>query len=108
MSGCTYLRIGVESANEYVSTNIIRKRLDINKVVEVASNCKSLGIDLEAFYIIGFPGETLQQMEETVDFAIQQEKQNGLFPYDLFTATPLIGTELYNISKSFLLVMVWL
>ena len=96
-SGCTYLRIGVESANEHVSKNIVRKHLDLNTVVNVSKLCRGVGIDLEAFYMIGLPGETVPQMMETVDFAIQQERDLGLAPYDLFTATPLIGTELYKI-----------
>ena len=98
-SGCTYLRIGVESANEEVSTKIIRKRLDLNKVVAVAKLCRKLRIDLEAFYIIGFPGEKVPQMEETIAFAIRMERKQGLYPYDMFTATPLIGTDLYRLCQ---------
>jgi radical SAM superfamily enzyme YgiQ (UPF0313 family) len=96
-SGCTYIRIGVESANEYVSKRIVRKHLDLNTVVNVSKLCRKIGIDLEAFYLIGLPGETVPQMKETIDFAIRQERNLGLAPYDLFTATPLIGTEMYKI-----------
>jgi len=99
MSGCTYLRIGVESANMEVSKKIIRKNLKIDKVIEVAKLCNESGIDLEAFYIIGFPGEKINQMKETIDFAIKQERLYGLYPYDMFTATPLIGTDLYKICQ---------
>ena len=99
MCGCTYLRIGVESANKEVSTKIIRKHLEISKATDIARLCKRIGIDLEAFYIIGFPGEKISQMKETIDFAITQERRYGLYPYDLFTATPLIGTDLYKICQ---------
>src|SRR5208283_1003875 len=98
-SGCTYLRIGVESANEQVSREIVRKRLDLDKVVEIAKVCDRVGIDLEAFYIIGFPGEKIKQMKETINFAVRQERKYGLYPYDMFTATPLIGTDLYRICQ---------
>lgn len=96
-SGCTYLRIGVESANDDVRKKIVRKHLDLNTVVDVAKLCRKTGIDLEAFYIIGLPGETVSQMNDTIDFAIQQERCQGLTPSGLFTATPLIGTDLYKI-----------
>jgi radical SAM superfamily enzyme YgiQ (UPF0313 family) len=96
-SGCTYLRIGVESANRHVSKNIIKKQLQIEKVIEISRLCNLIGIDIEAFYIIGFPGEKISQMKETIDFAVTQERLSGLYPYDMFTATPLIGTDLYNI-----------
>ena len=59
--------------------------------------CREIGIDIEAFYIIGLPGETIAQMNETINFAIQQERKNGLTPYGMFTATPLIGTDLYKL-----------
>ena len=98
LSGCTYLRIGVESANEYVSKEIIKKHLDLAKVIEVAKLAKKIGIDMEAFYIIGFPGEKIYQMRETIDFSIRQELKYGLYPYSMFTATPLLGTQLYNIA----------
>jgi len=96
-SGCTYLRIGVESANAEVSKKIVRKSLDLGKVVEIARLCRKTGIDIEAFYIIGFPGETVAQMKETISFAVRQERRHGIAPYNLFTATPLIGTDLYKI-----------
>jgi radical SAM superfamily enzyme YgiQ (UPF0313 family) len=95
-SGCTYLRIGVESANETVSKEIVRKHLDLKTVVDVAKRCQKTGIDLEAFYMIGLPGETTSQMNETIDFAILHERSLGLTPYGMFTATPLIGTDLYK------------
>jgi radical SAM superfamily enzyme YgiQ (UPF0313 family) len=97
ISGCTYLRIGVESANREVSEKIVRKHLDIDKVKEIAKLCNKIGIDVEAFYIIGFPGEKISQMKETIDFAVRQERLYGLYPYDMFTATPLIGTDLHKI-----------
>ncbi len=96
-SGCTYLRIGVESANAEVSKKIVRKRLDLNTVVDVAKLCRKTCIDLEAFYMIGLPGETVSQMNDTIDFAVKQERRHGLTPYGMFTATPLIGTDLYKI-----------
>ena len=98
-SGCTYLRLGVESGNEQVGRLIVRKALDLIKVVEISRLCRTIGIDLEAFYIIGFPGETVAQMKDTIDFAVSMERKHGLLPFDMFTAIPLVGTELYRISK---------
>lgn len=95
-TGCTCLRIAVESGNPRVLREIIDKKLDIEKVIKVAEISKRIGLYLEAFYIIGFPGETLSEMEETIEFACTLEKRYGTKPH-LFTATPLIGTRLYDI-----------
>lgn len=95
-SGCTYLRIGIESGNEYVRNNVIKKHLDIDAVIRVARACQKIGIDLEAFYIIGFPGETLEDMKMTIELASRLEKEYCVSPL-LHIATPLYGTELYKI-----------
>jgi radical SAM superfamily enzyme YgiQ (UPF0313 family) len=99
VSGCAYLRIGVESADEYVSKEIIKKRLDQKSIINTAKACLKVGVDLEGFYIIGFPGETISQMKKTIDFALNGACRYGMYPYDIFTATPLIGSELYKICQ---------
>ncbi|MFH1454657.1 MAG: radical SAM protein [Armatimonadota bacterium] len=103
-TGCSYLRIGIESADEYVCNKIIRKKLNFDKIIEFIKNCQDTGIDLEAFYIIGFPGENIEQMKKTIDFAIQLQEEFNVFPYDVFTATPLPGTDLYKtcLNKGYL------
>jgi radical SAM superfamily enzyme YgiQ (UPF0313 family) len=45
--------------------------------------------------VIGFPGETIEQMRRTVDFALDLERRYETHPY-LLTATPLPGTRLYE------------
>lgn len=95
-AGCIDISIGVESANDRVLNEIIKKNLSLEKVVEIASICQSLELQLNAFYIIGFPGETIKEMEETIDFALNLYERYQVTPY-LFFATPLYGTELYHI-----------
>lgn len=95
-SGCTYLRIGIESGSDAVRNNIIKKKLNINDVNRIAATCKKIGIDLEAFYIIGFPGETINDMETTINLACRLEKEFGVMPL-MHIATPLYGTDLYNL-----------
>lgn len=95
-SGCTYLRIGIESGVQETLDKIIQKKLDLKKVIEIARICKNINIDLEAFYIIGFPGEKISDMEKTINFAVKMEKKFFVFPH-LFTATPLLGTRLYEV-----------
>lgn len=94
-SGCVYLCVGVESGDRYVLDHIIGKRLDLHKVKLFALLCRKAGIDLAAFFVIGFPGETIEQMRRTVDFALDLERRHGAHPY-LLTATPLPGTRLYD------------
>lgn len=95
-TGCTYAIVGVESGDQSVLDNIIRKQpLQLETVVTVFQLAKELGLDLHAFYIIGFPGETKKQIERTLDFAIRALKEYGVIPHlSLARADP--GTTLYD------------
>jgi magnesium-protoporphyrin IX monomethyl ester (oxidative) cyclase len=89
-SGCQSVFFGVESGDPEILNNIICKSLDLNRVVEVAKNCK---------HIIGFPGEKKENMQRTVDFALglKQDYDVGMH---LFIATPSYGTRLYEECKA--------
>jgi anaerobic magnesium-protoporphyrin IX monomethyl ester cyclase len=93
-AGCAELAFGVESGNQYVLDNIIRKKLDLKTVERSAGLCKRAGIDLKAFFIVGVPGETRQTMKETLDFAIRLMKKYNVTP--LFSRLlPMFGTEIH-------------
>ncbi len=93
-AGCVELAFGVESGNQHVLDNIIRKKLDLKTVEHSAGLCKQAGIDLKAFFIVGLPGETRQTMKETLDFAIQLMKKYNVTP--LFSRLlPMFGTDIH-------------
>jgi len=95
-SGCSHLVLAVESGNQRVSDEVIHKRLDLEYAIEIAKYCKQLKIPTNAFYVIGFPGEKINEMEDTVNFALKLYRKYEIRPY-LMVATPLYGTELYDI-----------
>ena len=92
------LRIAFESGVQEILDNIIKKDLDLNKAIQVCKYCYELGIPLSACYIIGFPGETKEDIKKTLDFAYNLMKDYKTFPI-LNVAVPLIGTPLYNTAK---------
>ena len=94
-SGCTDLTIGVESGSERVLKDVIKKKLDLNKVIRSAKLCKEVEIPLQAFFIIGMPGETLKEIQITLDFAYMLTKKYRCYP-SLGVFTPLIGTPMYD------------
>jgi len=94
-SGCQSVFFGVESGDQQILDKVIDKSLKLKDVVKAAKACKEIGLKTGAFYIIGFPGETKENMLRTVDFALWLEKEYGVGIH-MFVATPSIGTRLYE------------
>lgn len=92
-SGCLFLKIGIESGDQYVVNKIVKKHLDLKKVIEVARLCKKSGVTLEAFFIIGFPGETKKEITNTVNFSLMLFRKFNVVSA-IGPAKPLMGTEL--------------
>ena len=98
-SGCKSVFVGVESGDQQILDKIICKSLDLNRVVEFAKNAKEIGLKTGAFYIIGFPGETKENMQHTVNFALGLKRDYDVGMH-LFMATPSYGTRLYEDCKA--------
>ncbi len=96
LAGCRGLSIGIESGSQSVLNRLIKKDTSLTKIIEVVEHCNKLKIKLLAFYIIGFPGETKENIKETIDLALSLLSQFNVNPALLF-AVPLYGTQLYNI-----------
>ncbi|MCW4028336.1 MAG: B12-binding domain-containing radical SAM protein [Candidatus Bathyarchaeota archaeon] len=98
-SGCKSVFVGVESGDQQILDNVVCKSLDLNRVVEFAKNAKEIGLKTGAFYIIGFPGETKENMQRTIDFALDLKRKYDVGMH-LFAATPSYGTRLYDECKA--------
>ena len=97
-SGAKSIFVGVESGDQQILDNIICKNLDLKRVVQFAKDAKEIGLKTGAFYIIGFPGETKENMQRTVDFALELKRDYDVGMH-LFMATPSYGTRLYEDCK---------
>ena len=60
--------------------------------------CKKIGLKTGAFYVIGFPGETKENMMKTVEFALMLKRKYDVGIHLLF-ATPSYSTRLYEECK---------
>ncbi|MBN1850747.1 MAG: radical SAM protein [Deltaproteobacteria bacterium] len=81
-----------ESGNQSVLTNLYGKKLTLAHSRNVAKWAKSLDIELVGAFVIGYPGETREQLFQTVDLAEELDPDYVIFSI----ATPLIGTKLYK------------
>jgi len=91
-SGCFSLTLAIESGNQEVMDNLIKKPLKLEKVIEVNRIMRRLRLVRGAYFIIGLPGETRAQIQDTVNFAHSLK----LEAYAIFIYNPLPGSELYQ------------
>jgi len=91
-SGCFEVILAFESGDQDVLDHIIHKPEDLSKADRVVKLLRDYQIDIHAFFIIGFPGETREQIKNTFRFARRLKID---MPY-FFLFNPLPGSELYD------------
>ena len=94
-SGCRHLQFGIESGSPRI-IEMINKRIDIDSVRTVNMKLASYPIDLRYNFIIGFPGESIEDMQMTFSFisTLQEENANTEPPL-VSVYAPYPGTRLY-------------
>jgi len=95
-SGCQYLTVAIESTSQRVLDKVVKKRLDLSKVSAFMSYCRDEKLRLNAFYVIGLPGETWEEIKGTVYTSLRYYLKYGVWP-TVSIAMPLPGTELHEI-----------
>lgn len=97
--GCQELFIGVESGSPKILKSI-NKTWDINKILDNLSRVMQAGISLKCYFIYGFPGETVDDMVQTLDLAKALEnlaaKHKVGFRTSVFQYRPYHGTQIYH------------
>ena len=91
-SGCYRLCLAIESGDQDVLYKIINKPLDLNKAKNLISFAYKNGFETDAFFVIGFPGETKKQIKKTFSFGRSLQVSN----VNYYIATPYPGTKLYE------------
>jgi anaerobic magnesium-protoporphyrin IX monomethyl ester cyclase len=93
-SGCQRIMVAPESGVQRVVDQIIKKNQDLKKVEAAIVNARKVGIKVSCFFIIGFIGETKEDIQATIEYA-HLLRQLGADRFYFSYATPLVGTELY-------------
>ena len=77
-SGCYRLTFGIESGN--IETKIfIGKTFKLDEVKELIKYANRIGLWTVSTYIIGFPYETLDSIEDTIRYAIDSDTDYAIF-----------------------------
>jgi len=90
-SGCFRVWIGAESGSQKI-IDAMDRRVDINKVKDMLIQTKKAGIQTGTFIMVGYPGETLEDIRTTAKYL-----EDSLPDYFTITKSyPIKGTKLYE------------
>lgn len=89
-SGMSTLYCGVESGSQRV-LDLMGKGITLKQAENAFKIAKNVGIDVVGSFILGYPGETVEEMNQTIDFSIKLDPD--YCQYSILTPFP--GTPIY-------------
>ena len=88
-AGTLRVSYAIESASPRIQKRV-KKHLKIEKVHRLIEETDRMGILVHGFFMLGFPGETHEEVLSTVDFAVRSKLHSAAF----FLVTPFEGSPL--------------
>lgn len=103
-AGCREISFGIESGNERVRS-IIRKPFKDEEVFRAFRLCRKIGIETTAFFMLGLPTETKDELYQTIGFSIKIDADYIL----VHLTTPFPGSDLFamGIDQRVISVDIW-
>lgn len=95
-SGVHELVLPIESGSARVLKELMKKPLRLDLVTEVAKNCREAGIYTDCNIILGMPGETMEDINDSREFL----KTVYADWFRIFVATPIPGSEMYETCEA--------
>ena len=77
-AGCVRVGFGIESGNAEI-LKAAQKGTSIDQIRNAIAAAKDVGLEVEAFYILGFPGETLRTALDTIRLAARLNTTTAAF-----------------------------
>ena len=93
-AGCRELCVGFESADQDV-LNSMKKGIRLNRMFQFMKDARTAGILIHGCFMLGFPGETRESCERTIDLAVRLNPDTAQF----YPVMVYPGTEAYEEYK---------
>ena len=90
-NGCQYISYGVESGNDQILANM-NKMIEKSEIKSAIELTKKANIDVYTFFLIGYPGENTQTIEDTFKLVHEINPTGASFAIVI----PLPGTTMWN------------
>jgi anaerobic magnesium-protoporphyrin IX monomethyl ester cyclase len=90
-AGCRRVHLGLETGNQK-TLQLMNKKASLEEGVNAVQVFHEAGIEVAAFFIVGYPGETVSSIEETFQFALRLPLDEISFNVPF----PLPGSHLFE------------
>lgn len=94
-AGLYQITLSVDSANVRSLKEIHHKPVDLNRVPGLIQACRDLGIWTHGTLVVGMPGETLEEIEASLDRVLDEYAFTSI---STFIAQAIPGSELYHLA----------
>jgi len=99
VAGCETIWFGVESGSERI-IKLMNKRINKKQVFNTFYLCEKYGVRAWANFMIGVPTETVDDIEQTFNFAMELQQQSNVDTIHATVYTPFPGTPLYKLHHN--------
>ena len=90
-AGVYRVAFGIESGNAKIQ-KVIRKIVDLPRMRDIIDRSAQMGFFVSGFFQLGIPGETKEQMLDTIRFAVSTKLHTAMFHLTI----PFPGTQIYE------------
>ena len=90
-AGCRKVYLGLESGSQ-ATLDLMRKQITVEQGIRTTQLYREAGIDVAAFFIVGYPGESVAAIEDTFRLALTLPLDEISFNVPV----PLPGSTLYR------------
>lgn len=94
-AGCNQITYGVESGSERLRRDVMRRPVTNQRFRDVFQWTRDAGIRLTANFMMGLPGETRDDLEQTLTLA----EELAVLDFGYFVFYPYPGTALFHVCK---------
>ncbi len=88
--GTQNVYFGIESGSQRV-LDMMRKGIKLEQAIDAVRTAKDVGLNVLCSYILGYPGETVDEMNQTIKFSIKLNSDWAQYSI----LTPFPGTPVY-------------
>lgn len=96
-AGINWLALGVEAANQSIRREVSKGTFQDVNIREIVKCIRDEDINVISNYIFGFPDDTFETMQQTLDLAIElNTEMANMYPCQALPGSPLYLTALEN------------